>query len=398
MRYDSDVALVGTGVGPLVAASFLLSQGLSVLVLNPDHDFFLEDSELPIDPLWPLDERSFSREQIELSIAENALAELQPEFPGSIEYVDGGQGKGYRDPSAPYVRKRSRLWMRPSRDLEALERYFLHADEVKLAPQILDGISAAKRFPGFNAGEVEYKGLLVPKLGDVDVVRYRSGLLTFLKERLGPDRLHLSVSGFEAVPEGIRFRSTKGPHMAKIQLGTLVFWTPRLTSWVHSQASAFKEKQFWPHSARLWEQWMVNSREPIDRSTIGVFENMSVWADFEGSPETRTGELDRLAVLNPTLAISSEELVSARTLADWGSYFSFSKLSRLFLEFMRWEKFTVRNLKPRVLMDWPNRDAIFVSSATEAPRVHVVAGADGFLPSVVRQAKNASNDLLRTAK
>ncbi len=51
MTFDSDVALFGTGVAPLVAANHLLVQGKSVLLLNPDWDFFLEDSELPLDPM-----------------------------------------------------------------------------------------------------------------------------------------------------------------------------------------------------------------------------------------------------------------------------------------------------------------------------------------------------------
>ena len=36
MPFDSDVALLGTGVAPLVAANHLLAQGKSVLLLNPD--------------------------------------------------------------------------------------------------------------------------------------------------------------------------------------------------------------------------------------------------------------------------------------------------------------------------------------------------------------------------
>ena len=53
--HDSDVALIGTGIAPLIAAAHLISQGKRVLVLNPDFDFFLEDSELPLDPMLPLE-------------------------------------------------------------------------------------------------------------------------------------------------------------------------------------------------------------------------------------------------------------------------------------------------------------------------------------------------------
>ena len=37
---DSDVVLLGNGVASLVAANHLVSQGYSVLLLNPDDDFF----------------------------------------------------------------------------------------------------------------------------------------------------------------------------------------------------------------------------------------------------------------------------------------------------------------------------------------------------------------------
>src|SRR5688572_3799192 len=98
MSFDSDVALVGTGLAPLVAAAHLLAQGKSVLVLNPDFDFFLEGSELPLDPLLSFGPEPVSPARLASSRLEHALAELRPEFPGAVEGWLGpapGQEPGY---------------------------------------------------------------------------------------------------------------------------------------------------------------------------------------------------------------------------------------------------------------------------------------------------------------
>src|ERR1700756_1337407 len=111
--HDSDVALIGTGLAPLVAASHLISQGKSVLVLNPDFDFFLEDSELPLDPMFPLRPESLKPDRLVAQDAEHVLAELRPFFPGAVEAWSAGQtgSSGYHDQQAPHVRQRSRLWI-----------------------------------------------------------------------------------------------------------------------------------------------------------------------------------------------------------------------------------------------------------------------------------------------
>src|SRR5689334_19548939 len=103
MPYDSDVALLGTGVAPLIAATYLLQQGKTVLLLNPDWDFFLEDSELPLDPLLhglPHPQRLLQ------GSPERALQVLRPYFPGAIESwsPNSSEQPGFHDPTAPHVR------------------------------------------------------------------------------------------------------------------------------------------------------------------------------------------------------------------------------------------------------------------------------------------------------
>src|SRR5688500_17526862 len=101
MSFDSDVALVGTGLAPLVAAKKLLEEGKSVLVLNPDFDFFREDSELPLDPLWPASPATLKPQRLSLATLDHALKELRPVFPGALEVWPQPQAAGFHDPIAP---------------------------------------------------------------------------------------------------------------------------------------------------------------------------------------------------------------------------------------------------------------------------------------------------------
>ncbi|NDF14537.1 hypothetical protein EB061_04355 [bacterium] len=85
MKRKVDYLLIGTGVAPLLAAQRLTQRGDSVAILNPDTDFFLEDSELPLDLL------SFETTNTDLSrrfsnnLPEQVYRDLIPEFPGALE-------------------------------------------------------------------------------------------------------------------------------------------------------------------------------------------------------------------------------------------------------------------------------------------------------------------------
>ena len=87
MTSEVDVVLVGTGLAPLVAAQQLRSQGKEVLLLNPDYDFFREDSELCLDPFWPIrkEHEILITDRILRSSPERAYEILKPFFPGSLE-------------------------------------------------------------------------------------------------------------------------------------------------------------------------------------------------------------------------------------------------------------------------------------------------------------------------
>ena len=222
MPVDSDVALLGTGLAPLIAAKRLLEEGKSVLLLNPDFDFFREDSELPLDPLLPGITSDLTGKRLLQSTPDEALRELRPDFPGPIELWPAADPKDFHDALAPHLRSRARLWLRARKAVDTwsrIEDMYVEASDAGLNPQILEGIVALRRFPGVSARAQadELGGVLIPKIVDVDVTRYRNGLLEFLRERLDPRRIVCAASQIDLIPEGVRFHTNGVPMTAKLK-------------------------------------------------------------------------------------------------------------------------------------------------------------------------------------
>jgi len=425
MMFDSDVALLGTGVAPLVAANHLLIQGKSVLLLNPDWDFFLEDSELSLDPMLL---EMPSPEKIRQSSPESALKQLRPDFPGAIELwspeMEVGK-EGFHDTSAPHVRKRSRLWVSSADknklwNWEDLEDFYVETSDAGLDPQIAEGPPAVKRFPGFSFNTGNFRSLSLPKICDVDLSRYRNGLLEYIRERLGPEKTVCAVNQLEYMPDGIRFYANGSPHTARLKDGMLVFWTPRLSSWILNQTRKMEMPPSHipriPQGIRYWEQWSINSREASDPGVIGMFGDMAVWSDFEGAPSFATRTLKEKNLRNPKLPCltvlrtgplrpSNDIQLQQAGLSSnsWASADSFAALSNLCHGFLRWDRFSVRNLRVRALFEWEKSESdIRAELGTQSdnskqpwelfkgnPRTWIVPGSDGPLIDVVRTARAA---------
>lgn len=406
---DCEVALIGTGIAPLVAANHLINQGKSVLILNPDLDFFLEDSELPLDPMMPLGAQSFQAASLRLQDSETVLQELRPHFPGAVEsWVPGGArvpSGSFHDPFAPHVRQRSRLWIQPeagrfvrNRDEQGLgqshvwdllEEAYVNASDLGLNPKILDGLQAEKRFPGFSGTNAVpgHRGILISKFCDVDVSRYRNGILEFLRERLGAERFILAATQIEFMPGGLRFYSRGKPLTARVSEQVLVFWTPKLSSWIVNQAKKTETVPRSPLGIRLWEEWSFVSRERLDPETIGVFGSSVVWAETEGAPGEEP--LHRLSVLRCGQRVG----LGNSSAAGWISSESFESLSELLGDFLNWNRFTIRSMKHRAIFEWDSSDPETSRPWTlksEDPRVKIVPNCDGPLVKVVRTAREAS--------
>jgi hypothetical protein len=411
MAFDSEIALLGTGIAPLIAAKLLVEEGRSVLLLNPDFDFFREDSELPLDPLWPLLGAKDKGPRLARSSPEAALAELRPDFPGAVELwpAAGGTEPGFRDPHAPHVRARSRLWVQSSegsRDPElqaklwgALEELYLEASDSGLNPQVIEGLVALRKFPGFSVrtapGQAapaadervqKYRGVVIAKAAEVDVARYRNGVLEFVRERLGAGRIVNAVSQIELTPDGLRFHAEGKPHTARLNRGMMVFWTPRLTAWVLTQARKAGATPWYPRGIRLWEEWRLTSRDSLETDMIGAFDDMIAWAHVEGGSSAS----NLLSVLRPgpLMAFDPIRMTSVSEWEHvWASAESFQSLSRLCHDFLRWDKFSIRAMRPRAIFEWEREGSWPI---TEGPvPVHVVCPCDGPLVEVLRSARAA---------
>jgi hypothetical protein len=404
-----DVALIGTGAAPLVAATHLMSQGKSVLLLNPDRDFFLEDSELPIDPIWPVspdkDASSLNVSRtpgrLKRSSPERMLEELRPDFPGAIEFWPGQGATNavskarhqFHDELAPHVRSRSRLWItRNERDRdwpwELLEELYVEASDAGLKPQILEGIQAESRFPGYSRPGADCRGLLIPRICDVDVGRYRQGLLEFVRERLGPEGVVCGAGQIELMPGGVRFHAGNSARTALLNEGMLVFWTPRLSAWVLAQAKRAEVDPIRPAGVRLWEHWSLVSRDQVDPGVIGVFRDMAVWAEVEGQPQPETQPIHRLAVLRAGARVPLDQAAAPEGGRSWASAESFGAVSELCHNFLKWERFSVRQLRARAIFEWEHK-APWRLARGDGQRAFVVPGSDGPLVEVARAARAA---------
>ena len=197
MSLGCDYALLGTGLAPLLAAQCLLRNGHSVLLLNPDHDFFRENSEMPLEPLLAGTLRDSSvLEAVGLQRFEKARAVLAPEFPGALEEWprDSQQASyaAFRDAGAPFIRARQWNWVTPSFDDD-----FLSFLEAGWNPRSMQGLAAARRFPGYNWQRnlhPTFQSLSLDRLVDVDLDRYRNGVLEFVRSRVLSERILTSVS------------------------------------------------------------------------------------------------------------------------------------------------------------------------------------------------------------
>ncbi len=421
MRFDSDVALLGTGLAPLIAASRLLSEGKSVLLLNPDRDFFLEDSELSLDPCLPaLGSGSLRVERLEAHLPEQAFEVLSPLYPGSIEMwpARANDSDVYHDSSAPHLRARSRLFTGFGQEFARFEDFYVEMEDAGLHPQLLEGLQAGKRFPGVAVASESVRGVLVPRICDVDVIPYRNGVLEFVRERLAPgqsERLLCGVSQVEVMPGGVRFRAGGAAHTARINDGILVFWTPRLTPWILAQAKraeipSDEFARMMPAGLRHWEEWSLVSRTAIDPGVVGVTRDLAVWAEIEGSPQRRDAsstpalsELEhRLTVLRGGRLQSVGSASSGGE--SWVSAESFEALGELLQGFLKWERFSVRAMRPRSIHDWgepagvrestdPRQTLARVLSLRD-PFVQLVSHCDGPIVDVVRSARDAAEALL----
>jgi len=398
MKLKVDHLLIGTGVAPLLAAQRLTARGESVAILNPDPDFFLENSELPLDLL------SFETTNTDLSrrfsnnVPEQVYRDLIPEFPGALEIAKEEDlrkaaeraaeraPESYRVESAPWIRSRHRLWVAPARgpSRDRLEVLYLRALDLGWKPQWLEGVSLAKRFPGFSMRNIESRslegwvGFVGPRLGDIDVSRYRTGLLEFVRERLGRENVLTSVHLLNSDQRGIRFQRREGlPSNVEIGRSVLYFWTPKLERMLKQNLEKDHPRALrgFMDSATLqsWEEWDLLSRDPVSPWVVAHLESLRIWSHGEGLP--------------PAAGWSAIKLMRREASGRWMGEQSLQEVSRLVFQFMGWDRFTLRKLTPRSLYRWNQTTPIEYDS--DGIRTLIIPGCDGPIHWIAAQVRKA---------
>src|SRR5262249_55320415 len=146
----------------------------------------------------------------------------------------------------------------------------------------------------------------------------------------------------------------------KVNEGVLTFWTPKLTSWILTLSSQFEVKPTLPKGIRLWEEWSVLSKDPVDPATIGMIDELVVWAEGEGDPIETDGK--RLGVLRPgpLYPISSPTEVAKVWETEIASGKSFERVHELCDQFLHWGRFTLRSLRVRQTFEWEGNYPSFI--------------------------------------
>ncbi len=369
MAVEADFVLLGTGLAPLLAAQSLMRHGHAVLVLNPHHDFFREDSELCFEPVLPSRiSDSVSLDALRLHRLERAREVLAPEFPGAIEEWNGVaavESGSFRDPVAPFLRVRQWNWVTSQPD--DLQLRLL---DLGWAPVSFEGVPAARRFPGMNwqrLSDRTFHSVGVERLVDVDVDRYRNGVLEFVRSRVAPDLVRKQVSQLELLPGAVRFIQDGGAEQVQVRRGLWAFWTPALTAWLEKCCATIKQERFLPRAGvHSWEEWSLRSREPIDPTYVGLSDLAAAWAQIEGEPNGPRMDLNVLMPSPRTEGVASAE--------------SLSRLSVFVQQFLCWDRFRVRDLRTRSMLDVPSGRWFLPGAPVPTT---VMSGCEGALVSVV---------------
>jgi hypothetical protein len=389
-KRQTDYVLVGTGAAPLLAAQRLLARGESVMILNPDTDFFLENSELPLDLMNFESPTTDISKRFNNNLPEQVYRDLIPEFPGALEMwkiedLERSQA-AYQVQTAPWIRYRHRLWVAPagSSGVDRVESLYLRALDLGWKPKWLEGVSLAKRFPGFSGRNLEdrnidqWVGFMGPRFGDIDVARYRSGLLEFVREKLGQQDVFTSARILDADSKGVRYQLASGPPATiEVNRALVYFWTPKLERQLRSDLEQRQPRLLADFEGsivkQLWEEWDLLSRDPVNPDVVAQIEGLRLWSNGDGAP--------------PPEGWNSLKLMRREQSAKLLGPGSFQEVSRLAFQILGWDRFTVRNVTPRLLYRWVMTAPIEYES--NGLRTVIVRACDGPLHWIAGKIRRA---------
>lgn len=388
MKKTVDYLLVGTGVAPLLAAQRLSNRGDRVMVLNPDKDFFLENSELPLDLLSFETTSADLAQRFANNLPEQMYRNLIPEFPGAIEIWkeedEALSNRPYQVESAPWVRARHRLWLAQEKSytVERVENLYLRLLDLGLKPRWFEGASLIKQLPGFTTKNLDARnmkncvGFIGPRFGDVDVSRYRTGLLEYVREKLGRDHILTSAHLLDIDQKGVRFQLPSGPpSTVDVQRSILYFWTPKMERMLRAHLEKYDPRSLGDFDSsvkkQVWEEWELLSRDPVNPHVVAHLDGVRVWAHGDGVPPPGGWNLIKLIRRDQTGTLLGEQ--------------SFNDVSTLIFQFLGWDRFTIRNMSPRSVYRWNKFSPIEYDS--DGVKSMIIQSCDGPLHWIAQQVR-----------
>lgn len=388
MKKTVDYLLVGTGVAPLLAAQRLSNRGDRVMVLNPDSDFFLENSELPLDLLSFESTNTDLAKRFANNSPEQIYKDLIPEFPGAIEMWkeedEELSNKPFQVESAPWIRARHRLWLAQEKSytVERVENLYLRLLELGLKPRWFEGSSLIKQMPGFTSKNLDARnlkncvGFIGPRFGDIDVNRYRTGLLEYVREKLGRDHILTSAHLLDIDQKGVRYQLPSGPPATvQVERSILYFWTPKMERMLLSNLEKYDPRSIGTFESSVkkqtWEEWEILSRDPVNPHVVAHMDGVRVWAHGDGVPPPGGWNLIKLMRRDQTGTLLGET--------------SFNDVSNLIFQYLGWDRFTVRRVAPRRVYRWNQFSPIDYDS--DGVRTMIIQSCDGPLHWIARQVR-----------
>jgi hypothetical protein len=248
----------------------------------------------------------------------------------------------------------------------------------------LEGVSLAKRFPGFSARHLEerdvdgWSGFLGPRFGDIDVGRYRTGLLEYVREKLGREKILTSTRIVDIGRKGAMVQGPHGPPaLIEVDRAVLQFWTPKMERPLrqslekHAPESLALFDQV--TTRQLWEEWDLLSRDPVNPYVVAHFESMRVWSFGEGPPPPGGYSRIKLMRREGTNSLLGDS--------------SFQEMFKLVFGFMGWDRLTVRSMSPRVFYRWSS--TIPIKYESDGLKTLIILGCDGPLHWIAGQVRKA---------
>ena len=252
--------------------------------------------------------------------------------------------------------------------MDEIESLYLKALDAGVKPQLFEGMQALGKCPGmgrFDRFDKNWLGVWLPRMIDLDSKRYRAGFLDFVQDKLGSERVIRGASGLKLTKQGVTFQFRGRPFSVATQ-ETMIFWSP--------QTHRLMEGWFKPAQVETvhLDHWFLNSKEPLDHSTIGTVGDTHFWAEFEGSSSLPTHLLSVVRIAPQSDLVSSD---------------SMEGISRFVREFMMWDHFSVRRYQSRKLYRWiaPGME----TAKQGAHSAHLVWGLERNLLSTVKTTLRA---------